>query len=291
MGSTSNADAAGLPDTGETPGAGGGGTRFTTTRRRWLQLGLAAIWVIDGLLQYQSYMFTKSLGTQILAPTAQGNPAWISDSILWAARIVEANPVSANAGFATLQLFIGLAIAYRRTLKPALVVSIIWSLLVWWFGEGLGGILLPGSSALMGAPGAVLLYALLAVLLWPSKEGTVGSFVAVKPVGRTAANVVWVLLWGGLAALNLEPANLTAQGVYTPVDIKSYRSILFHYYKTRHQTCRRRHRVKPKASTPKSTLVGPLREFPYRSSSGPEEAGSWRCLVLAQSPVSALTPI
>ena len=77
---------------------------------------------------------------------------------------------------------------------------------------------MPGSSALMGAPGAALLYALLAILLWPTKEGAVGSFVAVKPMGRTAAKAVWILLWGGLAALNLEPANLTAQGVYTMVD-------------------------------------------------------------------------
>lgn len=127
---TSNADTASLPGTGEMPGTGGVEARFTTTRRRWLQLGLAAIWVIDGLLQYQGYMFTKSFATQILAPTAQGNPAWISDSILWAARIMEANQVPANAAFATLQLFIGLAIAYRRTLKPALVASVIWSLLV-----------------------------------------------------------------------------------------------------------------------------------------------------------------
>jgi hypothetical protein len=192
--------------------------RLTTDPRRWLQLGLAVIWVIDGLLQYQSYMFTTAFATQTLAPTAQGNPGWISASILWAAHAVEANPVWTDAAFATLQLFIGLAIALRVAVKPALVVSIVWSLLVWWFGEGLGGILLPGASALAGAPGAVLLYALLAVLLWPTKESTDGSFVAAKPIGATVARVVWFVVWGGLAALNLEPANLTGQSVHGMVD-------------------------------------------------------------------------
>lgn len=186
--------------------------------RRGLQLALAVIWVIDGLLQFQSYMFTKSFATQILAPTAQGNPGWISDSIVWSAKIVETNPILTDGLFATLQLVIGLTLASRRFVKPALVVSIVWSLLVWWFGEGLGGLLVPGSSALAGAPGAVLLYALLAVILWPTDESTDGTFVASRPIGMTPAKIVWVVLWGGLAALNLEPANVGAQGVHGIVD-------------------------------------------------------------------------
>jgi hypothetical protein len=199
-------------------GLGTSATHLVTDRRRWLQLALATVWVIDGLLQYQTYMFTRSFATQILAPTADGNPRWISDSILWAAHIVETNPVWTNAVFATLQLCIGLALAWRRAVRPALVVSIVWSLLVWWFGEGLGGLLLPGQSALAGAPGAVLLYAVLAALVWPTKESTAGSFVASKPIGTTSAKVVWFVLWGGLAAVNLEPANLTAQSVHGMVD-------------------------------------------------------------------------
>ena len=190
---------------------------FRTDRRRWLQLSLATIWVIDGLLQFQSFMFTRAFATQVLVPTAQGNPVWISNSILWAAHVVEANPVWTNGVFATLQLLIGLAIASRRLVKPALVVSIGWSLVVWWFGEGLGGLLLPGSSAFGGAPGAVLLYAVLAVLLWPTIRSDRGTFVAARPVGATAAKVVWVALWGGLALLSVTPANLTADSVHAMV--------------------------------------------------------------------------
>jgi hypothetical protein len=191
--------------------------RLATDSRRRLQLVLAAIWVFDGLLQYQSYMFTKAFGQQALAPTAEGNPGWIGDSILWSARIVEANPILANAAFATLQLAIGLAIAWRRSLRAGLAVSIVWSLLVWWFGEGLGGLLTGGASALAGAPGGVLLYLVLAILLWPTEKDTSNSFVAARPVGRTAAKIAWLIVWGGLAALNLQSANLRADAVHSMV--------------------------------------------------------------------------
>lgn len=122
-----------------------------------------------------------------------------------------------NAGFATLQLAIGVAIAFRPTLRIALAASIVWSLVVWWFGEGLGLLLAGGASALAGAPGAVLLYALLAVLAWPTIKDTSTSFVAAQPVGVPAAKLIWVLLWGGLAALNLQPSQLTAGSVHSMV--------------------------------------------------------------------------
>ena len=53
-------------------------------------------------------------------------------------------------------------------MRLALAASIAWSIGVWWFGEGFGGVLSGAASPLNGAPGAVILYALLAVLLWPA---------------------------------------------------------------------------------------------------------------------------
>ncbi|MGA2825971.1 MAG: hypothetical protein ABSF03_07600, partial [Streptosporangiaceae bacterium] len=41
--------------------------------RRVLQLGLAAIWLLDGVLQYQSFMYTKAF-TQMIGGTSSGNP-------------------------------------------------------------------------------------------------------------------------------------------------------------------------------------------------------------------------
>ena len=188
-----------------------------TDRRRWLQLALAALWVFDGLLQYQTYMFSKDFSASFLAGTADGNPGWVASSIRWAAKVVGGSPVLFNAGFATLQLGIGLAIAFRPTLRVGLGVSIVWSLGVWWFGEGLGKLLTGDASALAGAPGAVLLYAVLALLLWPTQKDTSQSFVAAQPIGTLAAKTVWVVLWGGLAALNLQPSQLSADSVSSTI--------------------------------------------------------------------------
>ena len=62
----------------------------------------------------------------------------------------------------------GIGIAWRPTVRVALAASIVWALGVWWFGEGLGMVLTNRASPVNGAPGLVILYALLAVLLWPA---------------------------------------------------------------------------------------------------------------------------
>ena len=190
----------------------GGGWSGTDTRRR-AQLLLAAIWLLDGVLQYQPFMFTKDFGTQVLAPTAQGNPAVIADPITWAARIVTDHPIGTNAAFATIQLLLGLAIAWRPSAKAALAASIAWSLGVWWLGEGLRGVLSGNPSPLAGAPGAVILYALIAVLAWPTKR-TDGSFPAARPVGTAAARGLWFALWGSLAYFTMQSVNTGSQTMH-----------------------------------------------------------------------------
>src|SRR5271154_4168800 len=111
-----------------------------TDARRVLQLALAAIWLLDGLLQYQWFMYTEAFG-QMIGGTAAGNPGVIARPISWNAAFVEHHLVLLNTDFATIQLLLGLGIAYRPTARLALAASIAWSLAVWWFGEGLGGVL------------------------------------------------------------------------------------------------------------------------------------------------------
>jgi hypothetical protein len=135
--------------------------------RRKLQLALGVIWVLDGILQYQPSMFTKSF-PDMLAESAHGNPAVVAGPITWSANLIDHHVVVLNALFATIQLALGLGIAWRPTLKLALAASIAWSLAVWWLGEGFGGILAGTASPVNGAPGPVILYAILAVLLWPA---------------------------------------------------------------------------------------------------------------------------
>ena len=100
-----------------------------------------------------------------------------------------------NALFAAGQLLLGLGIAGRRTVRVALGASIVWSRAVWWLGEGLGGVLTPAASPVTGAPGAVIIYALLAVLLWPRDRARPAPSVAAQAIGAPAARALWLLLW------------------------------------------------------------------------------------------------
>ncbi len=173
--------------------------------RRRLQLALAGIWLLDAMLQFQSFMFSKGF-SQMLGATAPGNPAVIADPISWSARIIADHPAATNAIFAFIQLAIAIGIAWRPTLRLALGASIMWSLGVWWFGEGLGGILNGAGGPANGAPGAVVIYALLAVLLWPGRRDRPAPFAAGRFTGANVARLLWLVLWGSLAYLALLPA-------------------------------------------------------------------------------------
>jgi len=181
--------------------------------RRALQLALAGIWLLDGVLQYQAFMFSKGF-SQMLAGTAAGNPAVIGRPITWDAALVQHHLVLLNTIFATIQVLLGLGIAFRPTVRVALAASIAWALGVWWFGEGLGGVLNGGASPLNGAPGAVIIYALLAVLLWPAdRPGASAPFTAARAVGAHVARALWLVLWLSLAYFALTPANRAPQAV------------------------------------------------------------------------------
>jgi len=173
--------------------------------RRRLQLGLAGIWLLDAILQFQEFMFSHGF-SQMLAGTAPGNPGFIASPISWAARIIDHHGTVTNALFALIQLLIALGIALRPTVRPALAASVVWALGVWWFGEGLGGVLNGGASPVNGAPGAVIIYALIALLLWPPRKEKPANFAGGRFTGALAARVLWLILWGSLAYFALQPA-------------------------------------------------------------------------------------
>jgi hypothetical protein len=93
---------------------------------------------------------------------------------------------------------------------------------VWWLGEGLGGVLTGTASPVSGAPGPAVLYALLAVLLWPRDRGGAAGrpggppvpFVAARAVGAPAARALWLLLWASLAYFALLPGNRAPQALH-----------------------------------------------------------------------------
>jgi len=185
-------------------------------RRRALQLALGGIWLLDAGLQYQPFMFTKDFVSQVILSSASGNPAVIADPITWSAAVMARHIVVCNAVFATIQLLIAVGLFYRRTAKLALAISILWAIGVWWIGEGLGGILTANASPAMGAPGAAVLYALLALLAWPADPEGIRPMpvtTLTRPDGAPA-QAVWALLWGSMAGFELLPANRSPGAVH-----------------------------------------------------------------------------
>ena len=182
------------------------------------------------MLQFQPVMFGHGFG-RMVAGGAAGNPALVARPVSWSAAFIDHHVAVLNAVFAAIQVLLGLGIAWRPPCRLALAASVAWALAVWWLGEGLGGLLSGTASPVNGAPGAVLLYALLAVLLWPADRDPVGRdpahrnpaardpadrdradrdraapFPAARAVGRRAARACWLVLWLGLAGLALLPA-------------------------------------------------------------------------------------
>ena len=117
-------------------------------------------------------MFGRGFVNQILVPAYMGSPAGVTGPALAFTRLVLHAPAAWNAAFAITQLLLGAALLWRPAVRAALAGTIVWALGVWWFGESLGGVLSGMASPLTGAPGAAILYALLAVLAWPRASST-----------------------------------------------------------------------------------------------------------------------
>lgn len=177
---------------------------------RGLQLVLALIWLVDAALEFQPSMFGAQFVTQTLEPAANGLPGGVGRFIITIDQFLLPHIGWWNAVFASVQLIIALGLFWPRTVRMALAGSIVWSLLVWWLGEGFGG-MFSSASPLMGWPGAAVLYAVLAVLAWPQGERGSGSpnrSVAERsPLGPVGACGTWLLLWAGAAAYLLLPMN------------------------------------------------------------------------------------
>lgn len=138
--------------------------------RRVVQTLLGLVWFLDGLLQLKPQMFTPAFVKQVILPVADGQPHWISALVNVGANIAIGHIVLWNAIFAAIQLLLGLALTFNIKTRAAIVTSIVWSTIVWIFGEGFGQILTGQSLLLTGAPGAALIYGLVGGAIWPDGE-------------------------------------------------------------------------------------------------------------------------
>jgi hypothetical protein len=173
--------------------------------RRGVQIALGGFWLLDGALQLQPYMLSKGFALGIIAPTAVGQPSPVYAAVHLSALVIASHPVLMDVPFALVQLGLGIGLLWPRTVRLALIASVFWAGGVWLFGEGLGGVAAGNSCLLSGAPGAAALYALLALAAWPWRSS---SAAPARWLPRA-----WAVLWVGLAALQLLPAQLSGRNL------------------------------------------------------------------------------
>jgi len=190
---------------------------LTLGAERKLQIALGLIWLADGALQLQPFMFGRSFVTQIIAPNEINQPGYVAGPIKLIAHLVEPRVALFNLFAVTIQVLIGVGLIYRRTVKAALLASFGWALGVWWIGEGLGGLLTGSASPLTGAPGAALLYVFAGLIAWPRARSRSGRAAGGGILGERGARTAWALLWLGSAALWLLPANRADAAVHDAI--------------------------------------------------------------------------
>jgi hypothetical protein len=100
-------------------------TYFASDVGRSLQTALAIVWLLDGGLQFQSFMYSKGF-IQMLTSMASGQPTWLASSLTWAAHTAGHNLAVFNTLFALVQVAIGLGLLYRPAVRLALLASIAW---------------------------------------------------------------------------------------------------------------------------------------------------------------------
>lgn len=170
----------------------------SVAQRRLCQL-LGLLWLFDGVLQLQPYMWGPGFFYDLIGMANMGLPHPVEQLDLRLTVLLSAHPLPWDLLFSGIQIAIGLGLLTSRFRRAALAASMAWGLGVWVVGEGLGGLFMPGTSMLNGAPGPVLLYVVAAVLLWPADW----------PRRRRAmlALSCWSTLWVGTALLELGGAN------------------------------------------------------------------------------------
>lgn len=165
---------------------------------RNLQIVLGFLWLLDGIFQLQPKMFTSAFAHNVIAPAAQGQPGFVYTLMHFAVHLVLLQPAVFDVLFALIQLSLGALIIYKKTAKFGLMASAIWAFVVWSLGEGFGGIFSGHTLLLIGAPGAALLYLLLALALLPKKDRSNAS-------PRYWLVFVWMAIWMGGGIYQLLP--------------------------------------------------------------------------------------
>ena len=204
------ASAQAVAHSGDAGRAAGVRAYFLSDGVRTVQTILGLIWLLDGGLQFQSFMFSRGF-LQMITSQASEQPGWLRASVDWGAHFAGNDLGYYNTLFALVQVLIGIGLLYRPAVRPALVLSFAWALFVWWFGEAFGMLFMNMAQPLSGAPGAAILYLLIGLIAWPN--GRPGGLLGVR-----GTRVMWATLWMLMAVLWLLQSSSSANAIHDAIN-------------------------------------------------------------------------
>ncbi len=158
------------------------------------------LWLAVGLLQLQPQMFTMNMVNGVMKPMLVGQPGPIEASLTWIVTITTEHLVLINSMIALVQIALGILLLSGLWVRATVIASVIWALVVWYGGEGLSMLLTGQAGVLTGAPGAVLLYPLLGLLIYPRVGDTENGLIP-----RAAFHWFLAGFWFLAALLQLQP--------------------------------------------------------------------------------------
>jgi len=170
--------------------------------RKVLRIGFGLLWVLDGILQTQKEM-VLGMPSLVVGPAEAGAPRWVHELLAPAIGVWARHPVAAASSVVWIQLAVGALLLTAPRWWPsraAGALSVSWALVVWIFGEALGGILTPGGSWLFGDPGGALFYLAAGVLIALPAGAWAGRRLARVTSGSLGAVLVAMALlqaWPG----------------------------------------------------------------------------------------------
>jgi cytochrome oxidase Cu insertion factor (SCO1/SenC/PrrC family) len=134
--------------------------------RTYLRWAFGAIWLFDGILQFQASM-PLGLANNVLAPATANTPSWLNALMEHGIFLWNTHPIALAVAVAWLQVGLGLALLVSKGAfgRVAAGGTVVWAAVIWLIGNGAGGIFAPGGSLLFGWPGATFFYAAAGVWL------------------------------------------------------------------------------------------------------------------------------
>ena len=181
--------------------------------RKSLQRILGALWLIDGLIQLFPQMWTMNMVNGVMKPMLDGQPGFLEPSLQFFVNQTTLHLIEVNLLISVVQILLGLGFLFLpdRWVKELVIASIVWALIVWYAGEGMSMLLTGTASVLSGAPGAVLLYPLLGLAVYPRKKSAGASKDATRKAGddgllsRGLLRYILAGFWIFAALLQLQP--------------------------------------------------------------------------------------